>query len=256
VSNIDTKKENGVATIGQQEFWGSSNLDKNDFSVPRLKLQQKRDNAGKFEYNNGEVFTEMLACKLLVPRKTRVLYGTTTKSASRCKSDDFYSPSPNTKDPISTSCMNCYAAQWGDTDPNKISLFKDLNRTGKILNPLCNETYNLIMADAAWNPFSISFQKTGLKIVQEKLFSRIQRMGDAPFMVQFDMLVKSTAGPTGDDYYFIEFENFQAADQSDYDKGHTLWKALSESAKDIFAEQHEAMDQEKEINPEENNGTL
>jgi hypothetical protein len=250
MSKMIPKNNNQIATVGQADFWGASNLDQNDFAVPRLKLQHKKENAGKFEMNNGEVYTSMVGCKLLVPRKTRVLYGPTTKSPSRCKSDDYYNPSPNTKGPISGNCLNCYAAQWGDSDPKKIALFKELNRTGKLMNPLCNETYNLIMADANWRPFSISFQKTGLKTVQEKLFSKMKTMDCAPFMVQFDMDISTTTSPNGDEYYQIEFNNFSTANEEDYHKGETLWKNLSSMAATMFAKEHEAMDQEKIVGDE------
>lgn len=225
------------------EFWGSTNLDRSDFAIPRVSLGQPTSKVGEpghFNFNNGESRKEMLKCKLVVPQKTRVLYGS---GASRCKSDNFVEPSPFVSNPVSSSCMTCPASQWGDDDPVKQMLGDELGiDAGQLYKPLCNETYNLLMADEKWQPFFIGFQKTQLKVVQEKLFSRLQSLGIPPYMVEFDMTLEKITGDRTV-YYSVKFDNFKQCNEEDAEIGRGLYGQYSKRAQEILSKQHEEMDE-------------
>jgi len=226
-----------------EEFWGDSNLDKNDFAIPRVSIGQatsKSGEPGHFNYNNGQSFKTLQQVRLIVPKKTRVLYG---DGASRCKSDNFVQPSPFVKNPISSSCAYCPAAQWGDDDEEKMALAKELGvQEGQRYKPLCNETYNLLMADQYWSPFFISFQKTQLKVVQEKLFSRLKAMRKPPYVVAFDMELNKVTG-TNKLYYTVDFLNFTELSDEDVSIGQGIYKQFKDTAEGLLAQQHEEMDQ-------------
>lgn len=237
---INPKDFQGLA----DDFWGSSNLDKSDFAIPRVSIGQptsKKGEPGHFNYNNGTSVRFIKGCKLIVPQKTRVLYG---NSASVCKSDNSIEPSSFVREPISKNCMSCYASSWGDDIPEKIELAKKLGvKEGEWNKPLCTETYNLLLADEKWQPFFIAFQKTQIKVVQEKLFSRLKAMRVPPYIVSFDL---SLAKITGNNqvYYSAVFEEFKEVSKEEQKIGHDLWAAYSKSAQTILSNQHEAMDQE------------
>jgi hypothetical protein len=237
--------------VNPQDFWSATNLDQSDFAIPRITIGQANTTKGKpgyFNYNSGSSVEEMKGCKILVPRKTRVLYGKGINSRSRCKSDNFYNPSKHVEHPISSSCVSCYAAQWGDA-PEKVTLAKELG-ANDVNKPLCAETYNILMADGSWNMFFISFQKTQLKLVQEKLFSRLQSefAGIPPYAVGFDMKLERIQSANGNVYYSTVFDNFRTVD--DYDVGEKLWRQYSTRAEDILSTQHEGMDTEKDVTPQ------
>lgn len=234
-------------------FWDE--MESKDFDTPRVIIGQKDANnkkRGLFCYNDGRQVSS-IRCRLLVPSKTRVLYGPTFQSASTCRSDNYTSPSPSIANPISTNCMTCYAAQWGDDDPNKMALWKRNNGSkGSLNKPLCSDTYNLLMVNEEFNPFFISFQKTALKVVSKTLFSRIrfEFNGVPPFDVSFTMSTEEVG--TGTETYFLPVFSDFAHDPDP--RGLPLYKAMSKSARNILAKQHDDMDAEhaaraREIEP-------
>lgn len=235
--------------INPQDFWQNTNIDQTDFSIPRCTIGQKSTEKGKpgmFNFNNGTSVESMPKCTLIVPRKTRVLYGPTTGSPSRCGSDDFYQPAQRYDKPISQNCLSCFAAQWGD-DPAKVALAKELNRQDPY-KPLCSETYNLLLADQNGSPFFISFQKTQLKLVQEKLFSRLRHEFGRipPYQVNFDMTLEKLTNANGQTYYSVVFDNFVATED---EYGTNLYMMFSKRAGDILAQQHQQMDDDKDEVP-------
>lgn len=231
--------------INPNDFWGS--MTDQDFAIPRVKIGQptsQEGTAGNFNFNNGKSLPVLEGCKLLAPRKTRVLYRGDAK-ASRCGSDDFYVPSPRFKDPISTNCMTCYAAQWGEEE-DKQALAKEVAKQGNINPPLCKETYNLLMLDESNSPFFIQFQSTQLKEVQQKLFSRLkfEFASVLPCCVQFDIKLECITKP-GVKYYSAVFENFVELETGPIsEEVQKIWGRFRGIAQDILAKQHADMDAE------------
>ena len=228
--------------VSSQDYWGETNLGQSDFAIPRVKIGQPTSDgeAGKFLFNNGQALDALLGVKLIVPRKTRVLYH--GRGRARCKSDDFFKPSSYVVNPVSSNCQTCFASAWDESE-EKARLAaeigaKDLNK------PLCNETYNLLCADMDWNLFFISFQKTQLTIVKEKLFSRLRSFGKPAFEMMFDMKLVLNQG-AGRKWYSVVFDNFLPANSPE--KGRALWAEYSKVAQQILSEQHEAMDKEKDV---------
>jgi hypothetical protein len=238
--------ESKELAVSSQDYWGETNLDKSDFAIPRVRIGQPTSDgeAGKFLFNNGMAVESLVGIKLIVPRKTRVLYH--GRNRARCKSDDFFSPSSFVSNPISSNCMSCPASQWGESD-FKAQLASELG-VREVEKPLCTETYNLLCADLDWNLFFISFQKSQLSIVKEKLFSRLKSFGKPAFEIQFDMKLVLNQG-AGRKWYSVVFDNFLPA--SGADKGRVLWAEYSKVAQSILSEQHEAMDKEKDVSPPE-----
>lgn len=233
----------GNELVGPGNFWGD--MSPSDFAIPRVDIGQPTSEreAGRFNYNTGASLETMPGCKLLVPRKTRVLYRSAMK-ASRCASDDYYKPAERVKAPISQSCMTCFAADWGDDEPKK-QLAEEIGKTGNINPPLCKETYNLLMLDADNHPFFIKFQGTQLKVVQEKLFSRLKfdHSKVPPHLVQFDMALGLVIKP-GTKYYTTEFSNFEVSDEESHETIDMFRNKFASLAQDILAKQHEQMDKE------------
>jgi hypothetical protein len=223
-------------------FWDT--MEVKDFTVPRVELGQNvgkigsGGKAGKFVFNTGEVRDSMLECKLLVPTKTRVLYGA---GSARCASDNFFNPSDRIQNPVSANCLTCPVAQWGE-DPLKDKVAEETKpKNYNPKKPLCNETYNLLMADKDWNLFFIKFQKTQLKIVSEKLFTRLRYNFGAnpPYEVAFDL--KSV--PVDDTYFNIEFDNFRVIPDEQKTVAQDAYMSWSSRAKDVLAKQHKEMDE-------------
>jgi hypothetical protein len=226
------------------DFWGG--LTEQDFSIPRVKIGQptSEGEAGKFNYNNGKSVETLVGCKLLAPKKTRVLYQANSK-VSRCGSDDFYVPASRYLKPISNNCMTCVGSEWGEDDPEKLALAKEIGKQGNLKPPLCKETYNLLMLGADNSPFFIQFQGTQLKIVQEKLFSRLKfEYGmHPPYLVQFDMKLNLFSKP-GTKYYEIVFDGFGEVQGEQAETISGAWQKFRGIAQDILTKQHEAMDAE------------
>lgn len=240
MSNDLVKRESNVPAT--DDGWG--NMDRSDFKIPMVKIAQptsKKGTPGYFVYNNGKEVQVFENCKLIVPSKRRVLFGETYESASRCGSDNFHYPSANIKDPVSDVCGSCPAAQWGDSDEVKLDWHKKLKRKpGTEKQPLCAEVYLLLMGDENNSPFFISFMKTQLKIVSEKLLSRIRQEypGSRPYEVSFSMGLERT-----DAYYSVDFDDFKLLD--DYSIPEKLYQAYSKTANDIATKEFDAMDAEK-----------
>lgn len=221
------------------EFW--KDMGAEDFSTPRISLAQwtskESSSAGKFVSNTGNVFDFLPSCKLIVPTKTRVLFSGDNRS--RCASDNFYSPASRIKDPVSANCLTCAVGQWGES-PLKDQLAKETKPKNYNPNkPLCNETYQLLIADRDWNLFFIKFQKTQLKVVSEGLFTRIRHSFNsvAPYEVQFDINPVEVGT-----YFNVSFDNFKIVDEAERGKGAELYLGWSKKASDVLAKQHEEMD--------------
>src|SRR5690606_28313908 len=113
--------------------------------------------------------------------------------------------------------------------------------------PMCKETYNLMMVDGENRPFIISFQGTNLKVVSEKLFSRLKYQKLPPFHVAFDMKLFRTEDRQGNGYYNVAFENFREA--SDKELMTELYQSYRQRAQAIVSEQHESMDRAHDAEP-------
>ncbi len=228
-------------------FWNSLTAD--DFSAPVVSIGQgtgTKGLPGNFIFNSGDQKPVLLNCKLLHAKKGRVLYS--AKSASLCGSDDFYVPAARHKDKMSEQCMTCPLQQWGDNElKQQVKKNFGLSMVNNLEKPMCNETYNLLMADENCNPFFISFSKTQLKVVSEKLLSRL-RMGFgqyAPFLVAFDMSLVKKTGP-GMSYYTTVFDNFRPiVDGGEAARVTDLYQGWANKAADVLARQYEEMDDEK-----------
>jgi hypothetical protein len=221
-------------------------MDQKDFTIPRVDLVQptsKKYDAkliGSFVFNTGETVPMFKGCKLIVPTKTRVLYA--GEGRARCKSDNFYAPSEHVKNPVSSNCLTCPASDWGQNDV-KDGIAREVKPRNYDANkPLCNETYNLLMADESWNLFFIKFQKSQLGLVNKKLFTRLRyNYGkDAPYTVAFDMVPVKT-----DTYYVVEFENFRVIPDDQKQIAQDCYMQWSKRAGDVLKTQHEEMDLSK-----------
>jgi len=238
-----------------QDFWG--NLSSEDFSAPIVSIGQgtgTKGLPGNFIFNSGDEKPELLNCKLIYVKKGRVLYS--SKSRSLCGSDDFYKPADRHENKMSIDCATCPLKDWGANETKEtikkqhgLTLVKDLEK------PMCHETYNLLMADENCHPFFISFQKSQLKVVSEKLLSRLRMSfgSHAPFLVSFDMSLFKKQG-SGVSYYTTVFENFKPLENAEeIDKMTTMYRAWASKAADVLARQYEESDAEY-LNKEKNVG--
>lgn len=250
--DLTVKPESTLAQINN-DFWGG--METKDFGIPHVRIGQPttKDNKGKsghFNYSNGKSVEMIESVKLIVPKKTRVLYQ--GEGRARCKSDNYYHPSGYVKDPISNNCMTCPASQWGENDPTKVALARELG-VKDVNKPLCNETFNLLMADQNWMPFFAQFQKTQLKLVSEQLFSRIRYDYNhvPPYAVAFDMRLKKIQSGMNN-YYVVQFDSFRVLDE--YGPGEKLYNSFSSRVQEILARDHETMDTQydkaKDVTPE------
>ena len=228
-------------------FWSSLSIE--DFSAPMVSIGQgtgSKGLPGNFIFNSGDQKPALLNCKLLHAKKGRVLYS--SKSRSLCGSDDFYKPAARHENKMCTDCQGCPLQAWG-SNPRKEEVKKQfgLEMVKDLEKPMCHETYNLLMADENCNPFFISFQKSQLKIVSEKLLSRIRMsFGNyTPFLVAFDMSLIKKQGP-GVSYYTTVFENFRPVVGEEAEKMASIYTAWSTKAADVLAKQYEESDLEWE----------
>lgn len=248
MSNLVSK--NGGAMVAA-DFWG--NMDTSDFSIPHVKIGQpmsKKGKAGEYNFSNGATLPVIKGVSLLVPMKTRVLYGKGLNDKARCSSDNYHTPATRILEPISPSCLNCFAKEWGDEDPRKVSLARELERKGNIKSPLCKDTYNPMLVTEDGKPFFIQFQGLALKVVSEQLLSRLRYdfARVPPFLVAFDMGL-TQAKDTEYKVYIPTFENFRVLDGEAAEKMQNLWSAYSESAASRLAEAHAQMDADKDEVP-------
>jgi hypothetical protein len=226
-----------------QNFW--SHLSAEDFSAPIVSIGQGTGNKGlpgHFIFNSGDQKPELKNCKLIHVKKGRVLYS--SKSRSLCGSDDFYRPAARHENKMSVDCNSCQLKEWGANDIKEsvkkrhgLDMVKDLEK------PMCHETYNLLMADENCNPFFISFAKTQLKVVSEKLLSRL-RMGFgsyAPFLVAYDMSLVKQQG-NGVSYYSVAFNNFRPVEGKEAADVTALYQAWASKAAEVLARQYQESD--------------
>jgi hypothetical protein len=244
MSNITPR---GHGDMQVTDPWG--NMESSDFAIPHMKIGQpmtKKGEMGAFNFSNGASHKTLTGVKLLVPHKTRVLYGKTFDSGSRCASDNYHVPSSRIQNPISPSCLTCFAAQWGDDDQRKVDLAFELGKQGNnIRPPLCKETYNPLMVDGGMRPFFAQFQGTNLKEFSEKLLSRLRFEFSQvpPYMVSFDMGLKMASGEYK--VYQPEFTNFKILEGEEAERMTNMWHAFSQTAAKKLADAHAQMDAEK-----------
>lgn len=242
MNEITTRGPGDLATQSN-DFWGE--MGSEDFAIPSVSIGQgtsSKGEVGKYNFNNGSAFLRLDGVSLLVPTKTRTLFAGKGRP-TRCGSDNFHTPSERYKNPISRSCGTCYAAQWGEMDAEKAHLHKELGVKKGLNPPLCQQTYTMMFLDRDGNPFFMDFRSSSLKIVQEKLLSRL-RMGFAQFhptAVQFDMSISRNDGKEGV-YYEPVFENFRQPEAGRAENALRLYGMYSKRAQSIRSEQIEKMD--------------
>lgn len=247
-------KSGSIVVAPPADFWGEMAAD--DFAIPSVQIGQGTSSKGvigEYNFNSGHHQKSLLGVSLIVPNKTRTLFAGKGQP-TRCGSDNFHTPSPRYTNPISTNCGTCYAQAWGKEDDDKRALHALLNIKKDLNVPICQQTYSLMFLDGEGQPFFMDFRSSSLKIVQEKLLSRL-RMGFSkahPACVQFDMGVFRNDGKTG---VFFEptFDNFRVSDPDRMALGVSMYEQYSKRAQALRSEQIAKMDEavasEREIKP-------
>ena len=230
----------GMAPVA--DFWGD--MGQEDFAIPSVTIGQptsSKGTMGQYNYNNGLAVPFLNGVSLLVPSKTRRMFAGKGKP-TRCGSSNFHNPDERYQNPPSKSCMNCPMAVW-DENPAKIAMAKELGITHSLEKPLCDQTYTLLMVDGEGVPFFIDFRSSSLKIIQEKLFSRLRLefVGVAPFAVQFDMSLLRLDAKKGV-YYESVFGNFRVGSQERAEKLGSLYQQYSKRAANLREDQISKMD--------------
>jgi len=241
MGDLVPKTDSQIAVQGN-DFWAEMGAE--DFAIPSVSIGQgtsSKGEIGKYNFNNGSAQPVLAGVSLLVPSKTRTLFAGKGKP-TRCGSDNFHNPSERYANPISKNCGTCFAAQWGD-DPDKVKLHLELGVKKDINLPICQQTYTMMFLDGDGNPFFMDFRSSALKIVQEKLLSRL-RMGFSkshPATVQFDMSISRNDGKQGV-FYEPAFENFRVSDTERSEKALNLYGQYSKRAQALRSEQIAKMD--------------
>jgi hypothetical protein len=241
-----------MTNLVPKDFWG--NLESDNLKVPHMKIGQgtsRRGQPGQFNFTDGRSEPEIKNAKLLIPRMTRVLYAKEWNAPARCASDDFYSPAPRIQQPISPNCLNCYAKEWGDKDPRKQALGKELGvRPDRLVVPLCKETFNSMFLDGNGVPFFSTFQGTAWKIVNVELVNRLKFnfREVPPYMVAFDIGIKED--PKSANRIFIPtFSNFRVVEGQEAEMMDHYYQMFQSKAAEILAQAHAQMDAEKDAVP-------
>lgn len=244
MSDLVPKQDNAIATADPSGFWGE--MESSDFAIPSVTIGQGtsvKGVVGEFNFNNGSHTKTIVGVSLLVPSKTRTLFAGKGKP-TRCGSDNFHTPSPRYQNPISQSCLTCYAAAWGRDDDDKRQLHGLLGVKKDVNQPLCQQTYSMMFLDSDGNPFFMDFRSSALKIVQEKLLSRL-RMGFSrthPTAVQFDMAIFRNDGKEGA-FYEPVFDNFRISDFGRSAIASGLYSQYSKRAQSLRSDQIAKMDE-------------
>lgn len=105
----------------------------------------------------------------------------------------------------------------------------------------------MMFLDGDGNPFFMDFRSSSLKIVQEKLLSRL-RMGFSrshPTAVQFDMTVSRNDGKEGV-FYEPAFDNFRISEPGRAAMAANLYGQYSKRAQALRSDQIAKMDAETE----------
>lgn len=244
MSDLVPKQDNAIATADPSGFWGE--MESSDFAIPSVTIGQGtsvKGVVGEFNFNNGSHTKTIVGVSLLVPSKTRTLFAGKGKP-TRCGSDNFHTPSQRYQNPISQSCLTCYAAAWGRDDDDKRQLHGLLGVKKDVNQPLCQQTYSMMFLDSDGNPFFMDFRSSALKIVQEKLLSRL-RMGFSrthPTAVQFDMAIFRNDGKEGA-FYEPVFDNFRISDFGRSAIASGLYSQYSKRAQSLRSDQIAKMDE-------------
>lgn len=245
-----------LTVSGGSDFWGE--MTNEDFAIPQVSIGQPtstKDGAkpGHFIYNTGLALEKIEGCTLVDPGKARIFFGGTgtKRGRARCASDNFYVPAPRIKNPVSVNCLTCPAAQWGVDDPIKNKLALEVGHKHPQNAPLCNETYRLLVADSENKMFFLTLKSTALKVVREKLFSRIRNEfgGYPPFGVSFDLSLEKIKSDNGV-YYIPAFDNFKPLTEEATGHRFMLNQTYGgKKAAQILGKQHEAADEAYDQSP-------
>lgn len=244
MSDLVPKPDNAIAVADPSSFW--SEMESSDFAIPSVTIGQATSSkgaAGEFNFNSGATTKKIVGVSLLVPSKTRTLFAGKGRP-TRCGSDNFHVPSPRYEKPVSQSCLSCYAAMWGREDEEKRQLHSLLGIKKDVNQPLCQQTYSMMFLDGDGNPFFMDFRSSALKIVQEKLLSRL-RMGFSrthPTAVEFDMEISRNDGKQGV-FYEPEFTNFRISAPERAAIALNLYGQYSKRAQSLRSEQIAKMDE-------------
>lgn len=252
MSNLTVRPEGQTTAAQIKSDWG-------EFAETKVSIRcdvgQPTSRGGKkiglFNFSSTfEPVAELRDVVLLYPGKNRVLFGKEMDGPRRCGSDNYHQPSSLIRDPISRSCGDCFASKWDSamTDQEmslKRALEKELNRKEGVA-PVCTETINLIVWDHRKVPFSLKFQKTQLKIVQDSLISFLKFSGRRPFETKFDIGLKEHENRSGKWFEYV-FHNFTPLSSEESNEARFYFEAFKLRGEEALAQQHAEMDAEKEV---------
>ena len=211
----------------------------------------QKGEVGKFNFSKPDwaPTDKMVGVTVLAPRATRVLFGKTFQSASRCGSDNYQTPAPRYSNPVWGNCLECPAALW----PNQLVTKEQMEKRDELIKelepkrlniPLCTEMVNLMMIDDRLTPFLMQFSKTQLKNVYDNLINVFRYSGKRIFSQSFDIGLKKISSASGT-YFECVFSNFRDVDDvKKFEDMHKFWSAMAERT---IGEQHAQMDAEKEV---------
>lgn len=231
-----------VGAPSVSDFWGE--MDSKDFAIPSVLVGQPTSSKGKvgeFNYNNGFSVPTLKGVSLLVPSKTRRMFAGKGKP-TRCGSSNFHTPDERYENPVAKNCMSCGAAEWEMND-TKAALIKEIGARHDGVRPLCDQTYTLLFVDENGVPFFMDFRGAALKVIQEKLFSRIRlQFSTVPaYAVQFDMNLKRVDAKQGV-YYETVFDNFVIGAEERAEACENLYNMYSKRAANLREDQIKKMD--------------
>lgn len=263
MSNVTVRKTGGLQAHQSPDEFGNLPMNTSnsignafircDVGQPLSKaVKANKSLAGHLIFSNDtwKAQAKLEGVVFLKAHMNRVLYGATFDSAARCRSDDYKVPSPSIAEPVSESCLECPLGQWDnklsdDQKEFKFKFAKELSpkKAGQP-QPLCNETINVVFADARLTPFVMKFQKTALKIVNEQLINKLRYgvQGKKTYQMMFDVSLVEL-----DSYYECKFDNFRENTQPEVYK--ELQTEVGLIAEAMLAQQHAQMDAEKEAAP-------
>lgn len=157
---------------------------------------------------------KLVGLSMISVNKGQVLFGPTLTSPSQCGSDDGLRPAQRYREPVSDSCVGCYARAWRKdmADANDIESRAKLAvelQTKRPDHPLCLEKIDVAFVDERMIPFYMSFTKTGIKVVMDQLINKLRFSGKRPFQVQFDVSLERRQNEAKNTWSVCKFENFR-----------------------------------------------
>lgn len=181
---------------------------------------------------------------------SRVLYGATFDSPSRCGSDNGRVPGSRYEKPICSDCTSCFAPKWdNESTPEEISKKQALAQELKVKDytsskPLCHDTINLTCVDDRMIPFILKFQKTQLKVVQNSLLNPLKFTKKRIFSRSLDIGLKKVEASSGT-YYEYVFTNFKDTDPFLLPQLVEIAEFCKNNGEQIIANHYAEMDKEK-----------